>query len=522
MNKHILIILMAFAVAFTGCNESEFADNYANPGRIGETTVPKQFTGILVANKDYVMPAYYNYFVLHRTSLSRWTQAVGWVNGISQYVIGAAGLDAHWNTYYNMLTQYREMEKVYNALSEEDQAKHRIYWLAATVYLYDHTQKMVDLFGNIPFEEAGRLSQNGGDYLASLPAYDSSTDLYTKMLDDLQMIAGELSSISVDAPVKTVFDTQDYINGGDIMLWSKYCNSLRLRILNRASGASEFATRADTEMASILSNPSSVITSNAENAQIEVVSLDTPINSSGFRSGLEDWDGNVAGKKMIDHMVANSDPRLRAMFEPGELAGGVYQGIDPLANDDVQQDLIDDQLVSIYNRSTLSRNQFFPGVLINAAEVSFLKAEYYLRNSNDTDAKAAYEMGIKQSIEWYYWVRTLTDDEIAGTLTPTDATEIDAYIAATDIAWGGTSAEKLALIAAQKWIHYSVVQLHESYAENRRLDLPALDFLPDPSNAQTLPPVRFLYPDSERSRNTENYQSVSSMDNMTTNLFWDN
>ena len=520
MKKHIFILLMAIAIAFTGCQESEFADNYANPNKIGETTVPKQFTGVLVANKDYVLPAYWNYFVVNRTSTRRWTQAAGWVNDLGQYVVGAASVDGQWNTFYSVFQQYRELEKVYNTLSEEAQQKNRIFWLAATIYVYDHAQEMVDLFGYIPFSEAGKLSQNGGDYLASLPAYDSSVSVYTTLLDDLKSIADELNGLSLDNATSTIFETQDYINNGDLTLWRKYCNSLRLRILNRVSGSSEFSSRADSEIASVLGSYP-VIDSNDENIQIDVISLDTPINSEGFQTGLEDWDGNVAGKAMIDHMLASSDPRLVAMFEPGENAGGVYQGIDPLAASSDQQDLIDDSMVSIYNRSTLSRNDFFPGMLMNAAEVSFIKAEYYLRSGNDASAKAAYEMGIEQSIEWYYWVNTLTNDGISGTLTPVTGTEIDAYIADAEIAWGGTNAEKLELIAEQKWIHYSVVQLNESWAEIRRLDLPMLDFQPDASNTQSLPPVRWLYPDNERSRNTENFQAVSSMDNMTTKIFWD-
>ncbi|MCF7569259.1 SusD/RagB family nutrient-binding outer membrane lipoprotein [Sabulilitoribacter arenilitoris] len=522
MKKHIYIILIAISLVFIGCQESEFADNYTHPNKIGETTVPKQFTGVLRANLDYVLPNYRNYFVVLRTTLLRWTQAAGWINSLSQYQVGAASVDDQWNNYYTMFTQYRELEKVYSTLTVEEQQKLRIYWLAASIYVYDHTQDMVDLFGYIPFSEAGKLSQNGGDYLASLPAYDSSQTIYTKMLDDLKAIADELNSISIDSATKAVFDTQDYINHGDILLWKKYCNSLRLRILNRVSGASEFSSRSETEMASILGNSSSypVIESNDENIQIEVVNLDTPINSKGFEQGFgsQGWYTNYAGKRMVDHMNDNTDPRIRAIYE---LGSNGYQGIDPLGDPSAQTDLADNGDISLFNRSTFNQNEYFPGMLMNAAEVNFLKAEYYLREGNDGAAKTAYDIGIQQSIEWYYWVRSVSNDDISGPLAPLGATEVDDYIAEIDIAWGGTDNEKLELIATQKWLHYSVVQLRESWAEQRRLDLPSLQFSPDDSNTQSLPPVRWLYPDNERSRNSENFQEVISMDNMTTKIFWD-
>ncbi|MBD0835554.1 SusD/RagB family nutrient-binding outer membrane lipoprotein [Aestuariibaculum suncheonense] len=522
MKKHIFIALVALGLISTGCSEAEISDNYSDPNLIGETTVPKQFTGMLFANANYVLPNYGNYFIIARPTLLPWTQAAGWLNSLGQYKVGAATVDEQWNQYYSMLAQYRELQKVYNASSAEDQKANKIFMQAATIYLYDHTQDMVDLFGYIPFSEAGKLSTNGGDYIASLPAYDSSTDLYAMMLDDLKIIADELNSTTLDALTATIFTNQDYVNHGDLTLWKKYCNSLRLRLLNRVSGTSQFSSRADSEIGTILgSSTYPVVDSNNQNIQIEVVNVDSPINSRGFDQGFgsDGWYTNFAGKLMVDHMSANNDPRQRVYFE--EIVGGGYAGIDPMANPTTQQTQADNGAVSLFSRSTFNLNQFFPGQIIDAAEVNFLKAEYYLRNSNDAMAKAAYEMGIAQSIEWYYWVRSITNNNISGEVTPLGATEVADYIAGAGIAWAGTADDKLELIATQKWIHYGVINLRESWAEQRRLDLPELTFMVDNSDVQSLPPVRWIYPDKERALNTENFSAVSSMDNMTTRIFWD-
>src|SRR5690606_35629828 len=112
--------------------------------------------------------------------------------------------------------------------------------------------------------------------------------------------------------------------------------------------------------------------------------LSSPINSKGFRSGLEDWGGNYAGKAIIDYMKANNDPRLPVMFQLGDSAKtGEYFGLDPLATIGEQEAFILTNKLSLYNRSTMSRNEFFPGVLVNASEVSFLAAEGYLKANND-------------------------------------------------------------------------------------------------------------------------------------------
>lgn len=520
-----IAFIMAIMFVISSCSDADFEESYADPSKISVSSVEKQFVGFIQANREYVIPSYWNYFVVLRTTVNRYTQAVGWVNAPAQYVPGGGLITNRWDTYYAFLAQYRELEKIYAGLSEEDQAAKRIFMIAATIYLYDHTQKVIDLHGDIPFTEAGMLSANGGDYASSLPKYDAATELYTKMLDDLAGFATELNSITVAPAILTGFTTQDVINNGDLDLWKSYCNSLRLRMLTRVSAVSAFQSRATTEIQSILNNPGTfpIVTDNAGNIQIDIFNLDTPFNSKGFKTGLEDWNGNLAGKAMIDHMLSASDPRLRVMFEPGAKAGGSYAGIDPLLASSAQQTLADGGTISIYNRSTLSRNEFFPGVLINAAEVSLLIAEYYLKSGSDAQAKAAYNKAIAQSIEEYYLFRSVSNDNVAGSVDEPDDLEIAAYQNGPTVSWDAavSAEEKLKLIATQKWIHYSVVQSIEGWAELRRLDFPKFSFEVDNSNAQKEPPFRWLYANSENVYNTENYSAVKASDNLVTKIFWD-
>ncbi|HYF33251.1 MAG TPA: SusD/RagB family nutrient-binding outer membrane lipoprotein [Chitinophagaceae bacterium] len=532
--KKIFFILAILTAGITACKKSDFADSYADPSKISETTVEKQFAGFITSysnsNSDkgqhgYTVPSYWNYFVVLRTTVLRYTQAVGWENSDNQYVPGSAAIGDRWNDYYNFLAQYRELQNIYSRLSTDDQADRRIYMIAATIFFYDQTQKVVDLHGDIPWTEAGKLSANGGDYAASLPKYDNASAIYTKMLDDLKAFADELNAISVKSGIAAGFKNQDLINKGDIVLWKRYCNSLRLRMLSRVSDVANFQSRANTEIGQILSNPASypVVSSNAENIKISVFDVNTDITAKGFQSGLEDWNGNIAGKVMIDHMKANGDPRLRAMFEPGANAGGVYNGLDPMLNRTTQNALIAGGTMAIYNRSTISRNQFFPGILITASEVSFFASEHYLKTANAGAAKNAYENGIRQSIEYYYWLRTLSNNNVSGSLTPTNNTEINNYINSAGVNWdlAVTNADKLKLLAIQKWIHYSVVQPMESWAELRRLDAPVFSFEVDAGNVQKQPPYRWLYAANEKTYNAANYQAVAAQDNLSTRIFWD-
>jgi Starch-binding associating with outer membrane len=525
MKNFLIMMTLSLMVVVTSCKKTDFADSYADPSKISVSNIEKQYAGFLKANSSYVLPDYWNYFVVLRTTTDRYTQATGYTNVDKMYVPGDAGIGGNWDTYYNLLAQYRELQKIYAASSATDQAAKKIFITSATIYLYDFTQKLVDLHGSIPFSAAGNLSTNGGDYLKSLPKYDDAAAVYTKMLDDLKSIADELSSTSLTAATQTAFTNQDFVNGGNISKWKIYCNSLRLRMLTRVSGASAFTARYTSETAAILSNPSAypVVSSNTDNIEITVKSVSSNgLNSSGFQSGLEDWNHNIASKTMIDYMKTNTDPRLRILFEPGTAAAGAFTGLDQLAANSVQDALIAGGTISIYNRSTLSRNKFFPGVLINAAEVSFLKAESYLKAGNATAAKAAYEAGVRQSAEFYFNTRSISGDNTAGTPAALTTAEVNTYLAQPAISWdaASTTAAKWTLIAYQKWVHFNVVQSLENWAETRRLKLVSLSFKADPT-AQSMPPARWFYPSGESVYNTANYGAVKATDNLTTKLFWD-
>ncbi|MFD1141410.1 SusD/RagB family nutrient-binding outer membrane lipoprotein [Larkinella insperata] len=530
MKKITILVLAGLLLGTVSCKESEFAEAYPDPAKISETTVEKQFTGVLYSNREYVLPGYTHYFVTLRTSLNPYTQATGTLSQSGRYVPGSAGIENVWYSYYDMMAQYRQLQKVYASKSAEQQAGLKIFMLAAPIYVYDHTQRLVDVHGAIPFTQAGMLSTNGGDYNASTAKFDTAEEIYTFMLDDLKRIATELNTITVNAGYQKAFQTQDFLNKGDVTAWKRYANSLRLRLLNRVSDVESFKSRVNTEMAEILGNAATypIVETNAQNIQINVYDINTDLNSKGFRDGLasDGWYGNTASKSMIDHMNANKDPRLPILFEPGVNAGGKFIGIDPTATEAVQTAQFNAGQVAIYNRYTLSHNQFFPGVLINAPQMNLIKAEYYLRAGNDAAAKTAYETAITQSVDFYNKILSITNAiGITGSALPAQATpaSVAAYIAGDGVNWSkaATSTDKLKLIATQKWLHYNVVQPYENWADIRRLDYPVLNFQTDNANAQTLPPVRWTIPGNEITYNAANYAAVRAADNLKTKLFWD-
>ncbi len=526
--KKILLVTVLITTVLFSCTEKDFEDAYSDPGTLSSTSIDRQFTGFLFQNKDYVLKAYWNYFVVLRTSLNRYMQVIGWPNEPNQYVPPSSGSDAVWNNYYGTLFQFRELEKIYNNAPESEQANKEIFMLAAKVYMYDYTQRITDLYGAIPFLEAGRLSQNSGDYEGSLAEFDDPSAIYTFILDELATIADDLNDVTLSETFQTAFSIQDYVNDGDVDSWRRYCNSLRLRMLSRVQGATEFSSRASTEIGQILSNPADypVVENNDQNIQIDVVDFGTPINSNfqTLENDAEGWYSSFAGQAFLDQMVNTGDPRLAYIWEPGENAGGAYNGIDQLADAaDVDSD-VNDGLIAQFNRGTYARNRFFPGLIINAAEVDLYKAEYYLNDGDDAMAKAAYEMSVTNSVDHYVRIRALTNDPgpAPAPTTPT-AGDISTYLAGADVSWdaAATDDEKLALIAKQKWVHYNIIQPYENWAEFRRLGKIDLVFQPDNGNNQTLPPIRFNIPGPEQTFNEVNYGRIAADDDLNNPIFWD-
>ncbi|MFB9108642.1 SusD/RagB family nutrient-binding outer membrane lipoprotein [Flavobacterium gyeonganense] len=527
MRKLLYISLTTAAVFFSSCSKDDFADAYPNPSTVETTTVSKQFAGFMKINFEDVIPSYWNYYtVLKSTSLS-YTQAHGFINSSGRYVSGAAPVN-RWDRFYKFMAQYRELEKVMASLPAAMQTENRIYTITSTIYLYDHTQKMIDNYGDIPFSQAGKISLTGGNYGAALAKYDNQTELYTLMLDQLKAFSAELNSITLSAGVALEFKNQDLINKGDLVSWKNYCNSLRLKLLNRVSAVPAFTARTNTEMAEIIAS-GQIVDENSENIAFRVYTQDGDLDTSGFINALEDDLNNLAPKPMIDHMNANNDPRKPWLFERGSrtvnnvvIVAPTYEGLDPTLASGAQTQLITDGKIAVYNRSVLSRNKWLPGTLINAPEINLLLAEYYSRNGNAATAKTHFEKAIRQSVEYYVRLGDKADVLTWKPTTEPTTAEIDAYITAINFAGATTPAAQLELIAFQKYIHYNIMQADESWAEQRRLKLPALQFREDEtSSIRKTPPTRWTYPTSESVYNPDNYNAVKANDNLSTKIFWD-
>ncbi len=516
----VLVMFAAFAVVFNSCKKSELTDLYADPGKSSTATVESFFTGLLKSANNVVLPWYWRFFVVEQPTIGRYSQVMGWSNTNDQYLIPAQVIDWRWDQYYNgPMTHYRVFQGLYDDLEDELKAEFEIFNLAATIFFYDQSQQMIDLYGDIPWSEAGQVRELG-DLDSSLPKYDDAQTTYETMIADLLEIGKKIGSMELTPYAGGLFQDKDFLNDGSLVLWQKYANSIALRMLMRMSDAKDVSA----DIAKIINDPTGypVVEGNDENIMLDAGGPDlyatTSSMNGGIRQAMETWGQyDIAPKAMTDYMVTNGDPRLEITFDPN--INGEYLGMDPMEDGSTQSNKLAEGLIARYDTSSFTRNNYFPGFVIGAAEVSFIKAEAAFKGMTSGDAKAEYNKGIQQSVEFYYGINATGDYREPISM---DQAAVDAFIAAPNVAWDG-NADKIALIARQKWIDTGLGSMTQTWSELRRLDAPALDFLPDNASAsgQTLPPLRWLYPSSEQSLNADNYDAVKGIDKLNTKIFWD-
>lgn len=337
------------------------------------------------------------------------------------------------------------------------------------VEVYAYTV-LVDMFGNVPYSEA--LTDN------KFPKYDDAKTIYEDLLKRLSVAITNMKATSVDMG--------DPIYGGDVSLWKKAANSLKLRMAMRLVDVDAALSKKYAEEAA-----KDVIGNNAENFGITYYGAapnTNPLWVSLVQSGRDDF---VGADTMIDLMNPIKDPRLPLFFNTVE---GVYKGgIYGSANASNNYSALSDNL----------KNPSLKGSGISYAEVKFLLAEAVARGYNVSGtAQEHYNAAIIASItEW-------------------GGTELSAnvYLKQAGVSYDDANWKKS--IALQKWIAL-FNNGFEGWTTYRLFDYPELKSV---GSDKVKVPTRFVYPENESGFNgTNKKEAVTAMggDKRDVKIFWD-
>jgi hypothetical protein len=298
---------------------------------------------------------------------------------------------------------------------------------------------------------------------------------------------------------------------GDVDLWIKLANTIKLRLLIRTS---EINPNPTAELAKI--EASGGVLEAGETAAVNPGYANDENKQSPFfatyglsPSGNQANEYYRANNYIITILKNNGDARLGRFFKPakdpalppGSYIGTVY-GSDPDAN------FNGDRTSNIGSglASSFDQDQW----IVTSVESLFLKAEAVARGWLPGNAQDAYEEAVLESFEW---------------LGVTDAdTEAQNYLTTASADWansGATADSKAKFIVAQKYIALTGINPLEAWSDWRRLGVPSnIPLSVNPARGSRTIPVRLIYPAAEYAVNAANVQAQGSIDAYA-KIFWD-
>jgi hypothetical protein len=563
-----IITLLACVFALSRCSEIEYEEMYADPTKASDFTLDKLMPGTFLHANNFAMSGYSRYFGYEPQFLSKQANSLGFslYNGIYyKWELDGWG-EPPYGDLMKGIASFRLMESYYEALSAEEKADNEAFMLATQVHLLAHTLSILDFYGDIPFDEVGRIAITQ-DVADAHPHYQKAASLYEMLIDKL----GEINTRLAQVQRPPTFGAQDFINKGDVEKWRRYTNSLRLRAALRVSTQGDLAEKGKSVIAEILNGGYPIVEDNEQNIQIARQETG-PLNVEGG-SGFDWHNLQTASSELIKRMQkagdggvyvdGEDDPRLPILFCLATLNGEqpvatadeekagfavptVFRGASASTDYDTFQEKFGTRTSrGYYSRVRMNgffwRNQNWDHQIISAAEVWFIKAEAYSRGWAQGDAKAAFKKAIEQSIKFYFKYhktrnRTEQDNTDADYLNgiqqrvvinPTEPTDtwINDFADArwtTQIDGSSYTGGDIEAILTQKWVNFSYLFSGEQWSDLRRTGYPRMVYADDhDAGAEVKKPAnRIRYPSSDRSFNRNFQSEVGSIDNFTSKMFW--
>lgn len=528
-----LILAAATLLALAACSDEEFKSKYYDPSKTTTVTCDKLMTGSFMAGNGYTFNAYWRMYTWDNY-FGKLAQTIGTnVDSGVMYYINDGYANDRWNGVYDILRNYRVMQKQYESESAEEQAQDRIFLALTEVFLYDHLSQIVDIFGPVPFSEACYIGLTG-DLAASYPAYDSDVDLYKMMLTNLDALYTEIGSLSgsISAMTQTKLTAQDYINGGDLEKWQKYANALLLRLGVHVSAQGSLTSEGKAAAAKAAGR---LLPTDWASSIKVTPDFDGFNYWENFRDSWKDINA-TASQEVIDafQVTGANDPRLAVVYYPNEAGNFFGQSATETADEQDTNNTYSeykDRYYAQLNRATFTYNNTFVSPVISAAEVYFLLAEAYQQGYASGDAKTAFKNAIAASVEQLFDENVNgSQEKSAGDGTYFKKFEASDIPSAAEVAtlaeniWNAYT-NKLEGIMTQKWAHFGITQATQAWTDVRRTGYPALTYPTDNGAGATVKnvPNRVKYPNTEANNNTANYEANKANvggDVNTFTLFW--
>jgi hypothetical protein len=474
MNKlNIYTILAALLFALSGC--SEFEEMNINPNEPTQVSADVLLPNAIRESVNTAVDASFlvgnNAAQLTAKTLRTEVDAYNW-NAFPSY----------WEGWYESLVDLRSIESI--AL---DNANEQMQGVVITLRSWVFAN-LTNAYGNVPYFEATKGNESN-----FTPVYDDQEAIYMDLLSELDRANTLLQgSGTIDG---------DILLDGDALAWQKFANSLRLRLLMYASNSMDVSA----EFSSIVNNQP-ILENNSDNVEL-VYTGSFPNEFPLIPLKIGDADAVAIAKASVDVMLENSDPRLNRYTRPNSddfTDVTDYIGAVNGPGSECLKDGASRLGLQYYNYPSLKKASEFGlananGVIMQYAEVAFLRAEAIEKGWISGNSETEYKNGIQASLEYH-----------AVEYSPFGFNDFEDYYTNSGVAYS-TKTD----IWQQKWLALFFNGL-EPYFELRRWyneggnsfdGIPFIDATCGNINGDRLP-LRFLYPGEEQSLNASNYQAA--------------
>lgn len=224
--KKLSIIAIVFAVTFSACTKG-FDEMNKDPFSPTGTTMEALFNGVVQSMQQNMNEQFYlqNEIWYPETELGALTSEA-WGNS-------QIGTSSVWSDYYLMLSNIRELEKRFDDYCVEqgddfvcDKVRAQLNILKAY-----QTFKVTDIFGDIPYSEAGRIWDNASSQSTMKPSWDTQESIYDTLLNELVwsrdlLYADSITTINGNEYYKLPYDV---LLSNNYKYWADFANALILR-----------------------------------------------------------------------------------------------------------------------------------------------------------------------------------------------------------------------------------------------------------------------------------------------------
>lgn len=439
---------------------------------------------------------------------------------VFRYDIRRNVADYTWNNWYVNLT---DLKDIYTIASQPEKLNKSYQGISLITQTWVHSL-LTDTYGDIPYSQA-----NQGKDFNLQPIFDKQKDIYADMFAKLEQ-ANQLLKENT-----AIVATSDPVFQGDIAKWRRFGNSLYLRLLLRIAGKSEVAATTIAKIKQMVdTNPAEypVMENNTHTAKIlwNGTNSSTAVYSSPFMVNIRavDFRNMPICDFFLSSLVNWDDPRVepslgtsnvpRFGIDPGADGWvGIPSGYSP-GSGTVQQAHFNSD-AETPAKLTLQTDRY-TGIIMNSAEVAFIKAEAAARGWINGPVENYYYKGMADAIN--YWMPTYI-------VNPTDARFVS-YVTAAGLQWDPNlpldnlaigSKSQLEKIHIQKYYAMFLVDFQQWF-EHRRTGHPILPKGPGLVNGGKMP-VRLNYPLITQSTNPTNYRNAvaaQGADDINTLMWW--